>query len=602
MRWLECFCAALAILLASAAAAILINGEHSKGQRLLSPIRVVSGGVFLCAFTLFLPVYTVLYKGDGEIVAALLSVYNAMRLFVFSGEYAVVREGAAGLAGWLGTGYALLALALFLIAPMLTLGFILSFFKNVSSYRRYFIRWRADAYIFSDLNEKSLALAESIRHNHPKAMLVFTSVFEPVNERSYAERDRAREIGAICFKRDVLSVRFNWHSERGELRFFMISPNEAENIHQALRFLPAYGDRNNTHLYIFAAKIASELLLNGVSKDARNRVKIRRINDARSLVYHTLYHDNGAMFRNALKAEGAGDRRIAAVVVGLGQYGLEMLKALVWYCQMEGYRVQLDAFDVDKNAPARFAALCPELMDEAFNDRDTAGDARYAIRVHGGVDVDARSFTDAISRLRDTTYAFVALGEDERNIKAATELRTLFSRMGIAPRIQTVVYHTGMKNALGGMTNHKDDAYNIEIIGDLATSCSEAVIIESELERKAQACHAAWCNTIADEKTRMEKVNEFHVYDYYYRSSLAQAIHMEACRACAIPGADKDAAQRTTEESERMRQIEQMRWNAYMRSEGYVFSGSIDSASRNDIAKMHNYLTSYEALEQGKRG
>ena len=56
--------------------------------------------------------------------------------------------------------------------------------------------------------------------------------------------------------------------------------------------------------------------------------------------------------------------------------------------------------------------------------------------------------------------------------------------------------------------------------------------------------------------------------------------------------AEKDAVQR----------LEHRRWNAYMRSEGYVFSGSADKKSRNDLGKMHHDLVDYEALtEEEKR-
>ena len=35
---------------------------------------------------------------------------------------------------------------------------------------------------------------------------------------------------------------------------------------------------------------------------------------------------------------------------------------------------------------------------------------------------------------------------------------------------------------------------------------------------------------------------------------------------------------------------------AYVRSEGYVYSGSADPASRNDLGRLHPDLVPYEAL------
>ena len=48
--------------------------------------------------------------------------------------------------------------------------------------------------------------------------------------------------------------------------------------------------------------------------------------------------------------------------------------------------------------------------------------------------------------------------------------------------------------------------------------------------------------------------------------------------------------------------LEHCRWNAYMRAEGYVYSGSPEKSSRNDLGKMHHDLVNYEALtEEEKR-
>ena len=38
-----------------------------------------------------------------------------------------------------------------------------------------------------------------------------------------------------------------------------------------------------------------------------------------------------------------------------------------------------------------------------------------------------------------------------------------------------------------------------------------------------------------------------------------------------------------------------------MRSEGYVFSGSKDKSSRNDLAKMHHDLVDYSSLSDEEK-
>ena len=80
----------------------------------------------------------------------------------------------------------------------------------------------------------------------------------------------------------------------------------------------------------------------------------------------------------------------------------------------------------------------------------------------------------------------------------------------------------------------------------------------------------------------------FWKYDYNYTSSIASAIHYKLKCECNVPGIKKPKELRTEEERQIIRVLEHNRWNAYMRSEGYVYSGSTDSESRNDLAKKHH--------------
>jgi hypothetical protein len=77
---------------------------------------------------------------------------------------------------------------------------------------------------------------------------------------------------------------------------------------------------------------------------------------------------------------------------------------------------------------------------------------------------------------------------------------------------------------------------------------------------------------------------------------MASAIHRKARIACGIPGADKTEAELTEAERDGIERLEHRRWNAYMRAEGYVYSGSPDKSSRNDLAKMHHNLVPFDTL------
>ena len=114
---------------------------------------------------------------------------------------------------------------------------------------------------------------------------------------------------------------------------------------------------------------------------------------------------------------------ISALLLGLGQYGTEMLKALAWFGQMDGYDLRLTAVDARPNARELFTYRCPELMDRQHNGRCIPGEAQYDIRIHAGMRLESREFLELVQTLPQLTYVFVALGSDTRNIEAAVRLR-----------------------------------------------------------------------------------------------------------------------------------------------------------------------------------
>ena len=180
---------------------------------------------------------------------------------------------------------------------------------------------------------------------------------------------------------------------------------------------------------------------------------------------------------------------------------------------------------------------------------------------------------------------FVALGNDDVNINTAVKLRMYFERLRIHPVIQAIVYNSQQKKALEGIQNYRGQAYDIQFVGDIDTACTEAVILGSELEADALRSHLKW-----------GKEEEFWTYEYNYRSSIASAIHRVARVECGIPGAGKREEELTIAERDTIETLEHRRWNAYMRAEGYVYSGSKDKSSRNDLAKMHRDLVDFESL------
>ncbi|MBQ9117348.1 MAG: hypothetical protein IJY04_10015, partial [Clostridia bacterium] len=566
-------------------------------------------GVGASAFCMLMPVYL---SGMGEaagfpeyVKAILISIQHSIRLFAFDGGYMDVVSALEGLTPALRTAYTLLGSVLYFIAPLLTVSLLLSFFKNLFSYVRYVFFFRKNTHVFSELNEKSLALAKSLESEGnakygkyrilKRELIVFTGVVQDKDERALELIEEAKEMGAVLFTKDLESIKYRSkrYSKR-QVRFYLISDNEEEKLRHAESIMREY-DQTGVELRIFSNDIRSELLMATRNVTA---MKAIRINEVQSLIYHSLDAHGVRLFENA-KALDKSEKTISAVIVGMDRYGTEMLKALSWFCQLPGYRVKINAFDRDEYAEGRFTAECPDLMNGAYNGKDIPGEARYEIAIHGGIEFGTPEFYGALSQIKDATYIFVSLGEDSLNLSAAVKIRAACETVEYAgdnrkPDIETVIYNSGIRDGMGlkwaeetdggspeGIANFQNQSYNIHMIGDVENFYSVDTMIASALVEEGKRVHLRW----GDEAG-------FLKYEYCYRSSIAKAMHerLRVKMKLDIPGIRKAWEERTEDEKLAIGTVEHVRWNAYMRSEGYRYSGNRDKASRNDLGKLHNDL------------
>ena len=463
---------------------------------------------------------------------------------------------------------------------------------------------------------------------------------------------RAKSMGAICFDRELKDINLSHQCKKASIKLFAISEDEHKNHEDGLALAEKYRERPKTNLLVFTSAPESEILFASTA-DSKQKKRIndtidavysrlvpngellqanedelkqfldaadqlfhvRRINPVRSLIDSVLYEDarsrrKEGVFGNA-RVISENEKQISAVIVGLGQYGSEMLKALCWFCQMDGYSLNIDAFDRDDQAESRLRAACPELME--MSGQTIPGESQYTIQIHCGEEyaVNTNSFAETLRSILEPTYVLVSLGSDMENIRAVMRLRMLFERQGWQPSIDTVVYSSQDKAALMGRdeqidqnqgTKANDKPYGIRYIGDYGSVFSERVILHSELEKEAIKIHLTW--TIrkirdhaaengglrkSDVQNLIEKYFSFWSSEYNYRSSIASAMHTAAVCACGKmePGAVLSSAQIGS-----LAKLEHKRWNAYMRSEGYVF-GDV----KNQLAKTHPCLVPWEKLD-----
>lgn len=584
----RCLLLAVCVLAVGIGAAIHLAMVKYKVGRFITPVKCMWVSVFVAAVLLFVPVHAEQMRPGvvGNLKCIVLAIHSTMRLFVLDGEFDLMAAFTEGFAViWMGNVYSSLAAMLYVLAPVLTFGFVLSFFRSASAHRALLFHYKTDMFVFSELNEQALIMAESLKKKNPRALIAYTDISSAEGDGASELYDRAKALPAALFSKDITTVDWGFHSKSKCVSFFMMGEDETANVRQSVRLMDRYGEMPNHRLYVFSSGIESELLFRSVSD---NGMKVRRIDVTRSFVNQLLYREGDLLFRNAMDT---GERKkISIVVLGVGEYGSQMLRALTWFCQMDGYQVEIHVFDKDEKAEQRFSMTCPELMAPERNGSMTPGEAEYRIVIHSGVDVQTLEFSDLLNQIGAITHVFVMLGEDSLNIKTAVHMRMLMERNHYHPVIQAIVYDSLKKDMLESVTDYRGHRYDVEFVGDLATTFSSEILLDSELEQQALQRHLKWGNE-----------RDFWAYEFNHASSIAAAIHQKMRVLCNIPGANKRECELTERERDILECLEHRRWNAYMRSEGFVYSGSTAQESRNDLAKLHNDLVPIHMLTEEER-
>ena len=113
---------------------------------------------------------------------------------------------------------------------------------------------------------------------------------------------------------------------------------------------------------------------------------------------------------------------------------------------------------------------------------------------------------------------------------------------------------------------------------------SEEVIEQTELEEKGLKCHLRWSKTVED---KAENLLLYNTFEYYRKSSMSEVLYSELRRSLGIE---------LVHDEELVSDYEHRRWNAYMRTEGYVYN-----KTRDYIAKTHPSLIVFDDLSQAEK-
>lgn len=620
---LNVFCSiALALSIATLVFAIIIGIKTyrsefiGKGDALykkhfvLTPFQIFLICFFLGTVYIFIPIYYTDYFAQEMQFARVfksifLSIHNTMRLFILDGDFDIIENAVTDPSRVhyaIGNAYSVYASFLFVVAPVMTASFVLSFFKNVSSYVKYTFSISTKIFYISELNEKSIALATNILSESGirKPLIIFFDVFENNDEASSELIDQAKRLGAICFQKDITEINLKHLLPRAERKFYFIGEDEDENIKQALTLIKycrtnARFNTKLTQFFVFSTTVDSEALLDSVDN---GNMKVRRINENRNLVMSTLL--NEPVFDKYIDI--GKTKKMCMLVVGSGNYGIELVKALIWCGQIPGYEIAIHVIDRQDGLESKFTNIAPELIQK--NGKKEKGEPYYEIVFHPNIDVYGGEFSTALEQMDNVTAAFVALGDDELNLDIAMRIRREYGRLNLKkgyalPNIFTIVYSTLKTQTFiqnGGLLCLGKDDYGIRFIGDMRTRFSLKVIEQLQQEEMGMKIHLSWLERKKVEIQLSEEdeteINQqiqtskqyYDKFEYYRRASIAKAIYEAVLKKLNI----------TFENPEHEKESEHKRWNAFMRAEGYIYNAN----TKDHIAKTHPDLKPYRRLDE----
>jgi hypothetical protein len=542
-----------------------------------------------------------------------------------------------------------------------------------------------------------MTLAESIYAGQTEALIVFAGVSNQVWEEQTALLKRVKLLDAITLRKDVTQIEFA--SDGQPVEIFLIDETETDNVACAIRLTEKLKTwTRKISIFVFSSDPVSDAILDSLDvgenvlsdafktqiKESAATVLLKEEWPQDDAELHGTFMlrridlvDN--LVKQILTEKTAADVS-SVTILGMGRYGTHFLKTAVWYYQQFGRKLEFNIIDLGEengDPKVRLEQSCPELIGKMkLTDPD---EAYYDIEFFTGVDCFGSGLDNLIlkeqkERFAKTDLVFIALGEDDRNIQAAIQMRRLFARQQPTkgqPAVFAVVYDDQKADNLNahpkeevttketpetpktGLRNYKDQPYNIQFVGThkaqydykliekqrknelvslkyhldwvrkesqlrhiYAQACDPAAQIEAEnqkwyqafrqiLEAEQNGAPGWWGDEdyfkngnvvdyhgpIDTEKVK-NTMEAYMRHSYYRHSSMAKGLHKASLpQNNVLPADHADCPVCGCTACIKTRITEHMRWNAYMRSQGYCYGNE-----KNIMAKLHPDLQAWSKL------
>lgn len=320
--------------------------------------------------------------------------------------------------------YGIVISILDILAPILGGAVLLEILTGVFPRLKLFLRPLRRKFVFSELNDASITLAEDLyrdrnyqkvvfwesayqRNWHLRPLLVFTDAYPDQESEAKSELfDRAKALGAVCIKTDLLHLPL---SRSKSVYYFLMDEQEQKNVSILGELLAGNADgrklwpdgeeneESRTRVFAFCQSDLSVMMMNNIceASENRERLMVRPIRDYANTAVSLMYE--APLFMPLLSGGGTSvppenrmihshltqkygsflterdetgrigglipTRELHITILGSGNIAEEVFQAVYWCGQIGG--VQLFIHILSQQADqlqARIRVRCPELL------------------------------------------------------------------------------------------------------------------------------------------------------------------------------------------------------------------------------------------------
>lgn len=494
--------------------------------------------------------------------------------------------------------YAVLITVVNIIMLLFVAGFIMKFLDGPVQNLKISFRKRRYTYIFPVYNEKTLAIAESIKKQ--KINLIFLSAD---GNKASSDKQKIAELGGIYAGGPAIGI-INRVGRKSEgIEVFLFGDTEESNLIELKNICTGIeaGVKAPVKVYVELSDTPWDMydsFLDKYSGSDNKKLVINFIRTEENFAYNNLLKNS--IFENAIQKNDY--KEIKILIIGMNERNLEMLKAVLHLGQMPGFRLTVMVLD-EGSGRSMLKAKMPDIYDECNKE----GDAIYRLIYKENVGLESLKTVE--EEYPDFTFAFVNAGDDLKNVNIAMQLNGMNIRLGRKDSYKIQVNVQKQKICIDW---NKAITENLDLVGDLKTTYGYDLITMSDIEKGTIAIHevrhpkgtpgyrswVSYCN------------NEYNRHSVYARTLSfkykVKLIHDLYDPKDELKGTDGEwDIYKIAGKDRKWKIYEHMRWNMYTRTQGFIsadkklLDGSGEPAIKiRLVAKVQNDLVDYSELSK----